>query len=102
MQLLHDAALIGQAVKDGTAKPCLANQRFWPGDRNSSREGEMCGMPMEAHLERQTKGQESNRLCKTNSEAQELTMTDIHPVQIYGRTAQEASTAQVNALWKDL
>ena len=30
-----------------------------------------------------------------NSEAQKLTMTGIHPVQIYGHTAQGASNAQV-------
>ena len=41
-----------------------------------------------------------NRLCKMNSEAQKLTMTGIHPVQIYGHTAQGASTAQVNAMCK--
>ena len=29
-----------------------------------------------------------NRLCKMNSEAQKLTITGIHPVQIYGNTAQ--------------
>ena len=37
-----------------------------------------------------------------NFEAQNLTMTGIHPVQIYGRTAQGASTAQVNAICKNL
>ena len=36
-----------------------------------------------------------NRLCKMNSEAQKLSMIGIHPVQIYGHTAQGASTAQV-------
>ena len=43
-----------------------------------------------------------NRLCKMNSEAQKLTMTGIHPVQIYGHTAQGASHAQVNAMCRSL
>ena len=43
-----------------------------------------------------------HRLCKMNSEAQKLTMTGIHPVQIYDHTAQGASTAQVNAMCKNL
>ena len=43
-----------------------------------------------------------NRLCKMNSEAQKLTMTDIHLVQIYGHTAQVASTTQVNAMCKNI
>ena len=85
MQLLHDAALIGKAVEDGTAKldltlscksTLLANDKSLgklivshpflsrdsscrPGDRNCSREKEMCSKAMEAHVGRQTKGQES-------------------------------------------
>ena len=43
-----------------------------------------------------------NRLCKMNSEAQKLTMTGIHPVQIYGHTAQGASNAQVDAMCRNL
>ena len=37
-----------------------------------------------------------------NSEAQKLTMTGIHPVQIYGHTAQGASNAQVDAMCRNL
>ena len=40
--------------------------------------------------------------CKINSEAQNLTMTGIQPVQVYGHTAQGASTAQVNAMCQNL
>ena len=43
-----------------------------------------------------------NRLCKMNSEAQKLTMTGIHLVQIYGHTAQGAYHAQVNAMCRSL
>ena len=43
-----------------------------------------------------------NRLCKMNSEAQKLTMTGIHLVQIYGHTAQGASNAQVYAMCRSL
>ena len=43
-----------------------------------------------------------NRLCKMNSEAQKLTMTGIHPVQIHGHTAQGASNAQVDAMCRNL
>ena len=61
------------------------------------------GQPMERNMERQTQGQErANRLRKTNSEAQKLTMTGIQPVQVYGHTAQGTSTAQVNAMCKNL
>ena len=49
------------------------------------------------HLERKAKRAESHRLCKTNPAAQKLTMTVIHPVQVYGHTVQGAFTAQVNA-----
>ena len=41
-------------------------------------------------------------VCKIHSEAQKLTMTGIQPVQVYGHTAQGASTAQVNAMCKNL
>ena len=37
-----------------------------------------------------------------NSEAQKFAMTGKHPVQVYGHTAQGASTAQVNAMCKNL
>ena len=43
-----------------------------------------------------------NRLCKMYSEAQKLTMTGTHPVQIYGHTAQGVSIAQVNERCKNL
>ena len=57
---------------------------------------------METHEERYTRAKRVHRLCKTNSEAQKLTMTGIHPVQICGQTAQGAFTAQVNAMCKNL
>ena len=62
---------------------CAANQwtRIWKGRRRAKR---------------------VNRLCKINSEAQKLTMTGIQPVQVYGNTAQGASTAQVNAMCTSL
>ena len=62
---------------------CAASQwkRIWKGRRRAKR---------------------VNRLCKTNSEAQKLTMTGIHPVQIYGHTAQGASNAQVDAMCRNL
>ena len=41
-------------------------------------------------------------LCKKNSEAQKLMITGIHPVQIYGHTAQGASNAQVHATCRSL
>ena len=62
---------------------CAANQwkRIWKGRRRAQR---------------------VNRLCKINSEAQQLTTTGIQLVQVYGHTAQGASTAQVNAMCKNL
>ena len=62
---------------------CAASQwkRIWKGRRRAKR---------------------VNRLCKMNSEAEKLTMTGIHPVQIYGHTAQGASNAQVNAMCRSL
>ena len=62
---------------------CTASQwkRIWKGRRRAKR---------------------VNRLCKTNSEAQKLTKTGIHPVQIYGHTAQGASNAQVDAMCRNL
>ena len=90
MQLFQDAAMIGRAVKVGTAElgltlscksTLLANDESLGKlivshletdgvpiclgtaatdlDRNCSGEEEMCGKPMEAHMERQAKGQES-------------------------------------------
>ena len=73
------------------------------GGRNRSGEREMCSKPMETHMERQTMDQKSSpSMQKMNSEAQELTMTSIHPVQVCGHTAQGTSTAQVNAMCKNL
>ena len=62
---------------------CEANQwkRIWKGRRRAKR---------------------VNRPCKINSGAQKLTMTGIQLVQVYGHTAQGASTAQVNAMCKNL
>ena len=62
---------------------CAASQwkRIWKGRRRAKR---------------------VNRLCKMNSEALKLTITGIHPVQIYGHTAQGASNAQVNAMCRNL
>ena len=62
---------------------CAASQwkRIWKGRRRAKR---------------------VNHLCKMNSEAQKLTMTGIHPVQIYGHTAQGASNAQVDAMCRNL
>ena len=134
IQLLHDAALIGKAVRrpsqagpnpvlqidslgkrqiDGKAycwssRVSRCSHMSWgstdrPGDRNCTQGGRDV---------RQTDGSASGkadewprvkRLCKMNSEAHKLTMTDIHPVKVYGHTAQGASTAQVNAMcrnWK--
>ena len=62
---------------------CAASQwkRIWKGRRRAKR---------------------VNHLRKMNSEAQKLTMTGIHPVQIYGHTAQGASNAQVDAMCRSL
>ena len=62
---------------------CAASQwkRIWKGRRRAKR---------------------VNRLCKMNSEAQKLTMTGIHPVQICGHTAQGASNAQVDTMCRNL
>ena len=48
------------------------------------------------------KAKRVNRLCKPNSEAQNLTMTGIHLVQVYEHTAQGVSTARVNAMCRNL
>ena len=75
---------------------------YRPGNRNCSGEEEMCGKPMEAHLERQTKGQESQPSVQDELGGAE-THDDGHPpVQICGHTAEGASTAQVNATCKNL
>ena len=65
------------------SKGCAANQRkrMWKARRRAKR---------------------VNRLCNMNSEAQKLTMIGIHRVQICGHTPQGASTAQVNAMCKNL
>ena len=43
-----------------------------------------------------------DRLCRTNPAAYKLAMTGIHLVHVYGHTAQEASTAQVNGMSRNL
>ena len=62
---------------------CASNQwkRIWKGRRRAKR---------------------VYRLCRTNPTAPKLTMTGIHPVQVYGHTAQGASTAQVNAMCRKM
>ena len=116
MQLLHDAVLIGKTVKDGTAKlgltlscksTLLANDKSL-GKLIVSHPGAE-GVPTVQEQQLPTWGaklqwgsiwigrrraKRVNRLCKTNPEAQKLTMTGIHLAQIYGHTAQGASTAQ--------
>ena len=66
-----------------SATRCAANQwkHIWKGRRRAKR---------------------VNRLSKMNSEAQKLTMTGVHPVQVHGHTTLGASTAQVNATCKNL
>ena len=125
MQLFQDVALIGKAVKEGTAKLGLTLSGISTLLANDKSLGKLIvghlgdeDVPIclgtsatdlgietaaanqwETHMERQTR---VNRLCKISSEAQKLTMTGIHLVQIYGHTAQGASTAQVNAMCKSL
>ena len=62
----------------------------------------MRGKPMEAHLERQTKGQESQPLVQDELGGAK-THDDGHPlVQVNGRTAQGTSTAQVIAMCRNV
>ena len=131
IRMFQDAALIGKAVKEGTAKLCLnlscksnaPGKRQIPGkaDRwSSGDEGvpiclgtsatdlgietaagkRRCAANQWKRIGKADAGPRVNRLRKMNSEAQKLTMTGTHPVQIYGHTAQGASTTQVNAMCK--
>ena len=132
--MFQDAALIGRAVKEGTAKLGLTLSGKSTLLANDKSLGKLIvghlgnqGVPIclgtsatdlgvetaagkrrcaANQWKRKRKGtrrvKRVHRLCKMNSEAHKLTMTGIHPVQIYGHTAQGASTAQVNAMWKNL
>ena len=134
MQLFHDAAKIGRAVKMGTAElgltlscksTLLANDKSLGKLIVSHLEND--GVPIclgtaatdlgiettagkrrcaASQWKRIWKGRRRakrvHRLCKMNSEAHKLTMTGIHPVQIYGHTAQGASKAQVDAMCRNL
>ena len=62
----------------------------------------MCRKSVEAHRKGRPRAKRVNRLCKMNSDSQKLTMTGVHPFQIYGHTAQGASNAQVNAMCRSL
>ena len=121
MQLLHDAALIGKAVKDGTAKlgltlscksTLLANDKSlgrlivshlgaegvptWFGTaaatdlgiETAAGERRCAANQWKRIWKGRRRAKRVKRLCKMNSEAQKLTMTGIHPVQVYGHTAQ--------------
>ena len=134
MQLYHDAAKIGKAVKVGTAELGLTSSCKSTLLANDKSLGKLVvshlgadGVPIcfgaaatdlrietaagkrrcaASQLKRIWKGRRRakrvKRLCKMNSEAQKLTMTGFHPVQIYGHTAQGASNAQVNAMCRRL
>ena len=128
IQLSHDAALIGKAVKDcktkmGLTLSCkpelLANDQSLrkliesvpnlsrgssdrPGDRNCSKEEEMCGKAMEAHLESQTKGQESQPSVQDEPGGAK-THNDWRPhcSNLWTHCTGASSTAQVNAMRKN-
>ena len=134
MQLFHDAARIGNAVKVGTAELGLTlscKSTLLANDKSLEKlivshlrtDGVPIGLGAAAtdlgietaagkrrcaacQWKRIWKGRRRakrvNRLCKMNSEAQKLTMTGIHLVQIYGHTAQGAYHAQVNAMCRSL
>ena len=74
IQLFHDAVLIGKAVKEGTVKLGLTlscKSTLLANDKSLRKlivghlfgcigeQKRMCSKPMESHMERQTKGQES-------------------------------------------
>ena len=133
IQLFQDAALIGKAVKEGTAKLGLTlsgKSTLLANDKSLGKlivghlgdEGvPIClgtsatdlGIETAAGTKRcaadqwkriwkgRRRAKRVNRLCKINSE-QKLTMTSIQPVHVHGHTAQGASTAQVNAMCKNL
>ena len=128
VQLLHDAALIGKAVKDGAVKlgPTLSCKSTLLANNKSlgkliishlGAEGvPICqgaaatdlGIEIAAGKRRcatnqrmriwkgRRRAKRVNRLSKKNSKTQKLTMTGIHPGQIYGHTA------EVNAMCKNL
>ena len=128
MQLLHDAALIGKAVErrhsqagpdpvlqvDASGKRqipgkvdrqppiCLGTAATDLGIETAAGKRRCAAKQWKRMREGRRRAKRVNRLCKMNSEAQKLTMTGIHPVQIYGHTAQGASTAQVDSMWKNL
>ena len=134
MQLFHDAARIGKAVKVGTAELALTlscKSTLLANDKSLVKlivkHLETDGVPIclgtaatdlgietaavkrrcaAGQWKRIWKGRRRakrvNRLCKMSSEAQKLTMTGSHPVQIYGHTAQGASNAQVDAMCRNL
>ena len=134
IQLFQDAALIGNAVKEGTAKLgltlsgkstllandksleklivghlgdegvpiCLGTSATDLGSETAAVERRCAANQWKRIWKGRRRAKRVNHLCKMNSEAQKLTMTGIHPVQIYGHTAQGASTAQVNAMRKNL
>ena len=136
IQLLHDAALIDKAVKDGTQPswswPCPAKRRFWQttnpqgklivshlgaegvpiclgatatdlGDRNCSGEEEMCGKPMETHLERHAKGEESQPSVQDGLGCATAHGDGQSPCSnLRSHFTKGGSTAQVNAMCKNL
>ena len=58
------------------------------GDRNRGGKKEMCSQTMETYMERQTQGQERKSSMQDQLEAH----CGIQPVQVYGHTAQGASS----------
>ena len=134
MQLFHDAAKIGKAVKVGTAELgltlsckstllandqslvklivshlgadgtpiCLGAAATDLGFETAAEKGRCAASQWKRIWKGKRRAKRVNRLCKMNSEAQKLTMTGIHPVQIYGHTAQGASNAPVNAMSRSL
>ena len=134
MQLFHDAAKIGRAVKVGTAELgltlsckstlladdkslgklivsrlgadgvpiCLGAAATDLGIETAAGKRRCAASQWKRIWKGRRRAKRVNRLCKMNSEAQKLTMTGIHPVQIYGHTAQGASNAQVNAICRSL
>ena len=72
------------------------------GDRHCSRQEEMCGKPVETHLERQTKGQESQPSVQDELGGAKTPDEGHPPSSSLWTHRKGASTAQVNAMCRNL
>ena len=133
-ELFQDAALIGKAVREGTAKLgltlsgkltllsndrslgklivgrlgdegvpiCLGSSATDLGIETAAGKRRCAANQWKLIWKGRRRAKRVKHLCKINSEVQKLTMTSIQPVPVNGQTAQGASTAQVNAMGKNL